>query len=131
MKFWQISFFPDTRKMAVPLKKRMPNYKHVRKELLRNGVNKRILWTEYLEECRFSGDEPLMYSRFCFHIQQGGQKRHATMHINRKPGEQVEVDWAGAPARIINPDTGEIIDAFLFVGAMTYNQHPYVEASIN
>ena len=33
----------------------------------------------------------------------------ATMHINRKPGEQVEVDWAGAPATIIDPDTGEII----------------------
>lgn len=35
------------------------------------------------------------------------------MRISRKPGEQVEVDWAGDPAHIINPDTGEIIDTFL------------------
>ena len=32
----------------------------------------------------------------------------ATMHIPRKPGEQIEVDWAGDPAHIIDPDTGEI-----------------------
>ena len=111
--------------------KRMPDYEHIRKELLRNGVNKKLLWTEYLEDCRLSGDDPLMYSQFCFHIQQDEQKRRATMHINRKPGEQVEVDWAGDPARIIDPDTGEIIDAFLFVGVMTYSQYPYVEAFIN
>ena len=41
------------------------------------------------------------------------RKRRATMHINRKPGEQVEVDWAGDPATIIDPDTGEITKAYL------------------
>ena len=41
------------------------------------------------------------------------------MHINRKPGEQIEVDWAGDPAQLPDPDTGEIIPAFLFVGVMT------------
>ena len=53
------------------------------------------------------------------------------MHISRKPGEQIEVDWAGDPAKIIDPDTGEIINAWLFVGVMTYSQYPYVEAFIN
>lgn len=123
--------FPDTKKTAATSKKRMPDYDHIRKELLRNGVNKKLLWTEYLEACRLSGDIPLMYSQFCYHIQQDEQKRRATMHISRKPGEQVEVDWAGDPARIIDPDTGEILDAFLFVGVMTYSQYPYVEAFIN
>ena len=46
-----------------------------------------------------------MYSQFCYYIQQDEQKRRATMHINRKPAEQVEVDWAGDPAHIIDPDT--------------------------
>ena len=27
--------------------KRMPDYEYIRKELLRNGVNKKLLWTEY------------------------------------------------------------------------------------
>ena len=73
----------------------MPDYAYIRKELLRNGVSKKLLWTEYMEDCRANGDEPLMYSQFCYHIQQDEQKHRATMHINRKPGEQVEVDWAG------------------------------------
>ena len=73
--------------------KRMPDFDYIRKELLKNGVNKKLLWTEYLEECSQNGDEALMYSQFCYHIQQDEQKRRATMHINRKPGEQVEVDW--------------------------------------
>ena len=96
--------FPDS-KAKPATSKRMPDYEHIRKELLRNGVNKKLLWTEYLEECRLSGDEPLMYSQFCYYIQQDEQKRRATMHINRKPAEQVEVDWAGDPAHIIDPDT--------------------------
>ena len=45
--------------------------------------------------------------------------------------ELIEVDWAGDPAQITDPDTGEIIPAFLFVGVMTYSQYPYVEAFIN
>ena len=49
--------------------KRMPDFDHVRKELLRNGVNKKLLWTEYLEQCRREGADALMYSQFCFYIQ--------------------------------------------------------------
>ena len=108
--------------------KRMPDFDYIRKELLKNGVNKKLLWTEYLEECSQNGDDALMYSQFCYHIQQDEQKRRATMHINRRPAEQVEVDWAGDPAHIIDPDTGEILDAQIFVGVMTYSQYPYVEA---
>lgn len=111
--------------------KRMPDYAYIHKELLRNGVSKKLLWTEYMEDCRANGDEPLMYSQFCYHIQQDEQKRRATMHINRKPGEQVEVDWAGDPATIIDPDTGESLKAYIFVGVMTYSQYAYVEAFLD
>ena len=111
--------------------KRMPDYDYIHKELLRNGVSKKLLWTEYMEDCRANGEEPLMYSQFCYHIQQDEQKRRATMHINRKPSEQVEVDWAGDPATIVDPDTGEIIKAYIFVGVMTYSQYAYVEAFLD
>ena len=121
-------FYP---KQSDRSQKRMPDYDYIHKELLRNGVSKKLLWTEYMEDCRANGDEPLMYSQFCYHIQQDEQKRRATMHINRKPGEQIEVDWAGDPAHIIDPDTGEITKAWLFVGVMTYSQYPYVEAFLN
>ncbi len=123
------TMFPKTRSDAA--KKRMPDFNYIRKELLKNGVSKKLLWTEYCEESRMNNEEPLMYSQFCYYIQEDEQKRRATMHIPRKPGEQVEVDWAGDPAHIIDPDTGEITDAWLFVGVMTYSQFVYVEAFIN
>ena len=122
-------FFPSVKTVAS--NKRMPDFAYIRKELLRNGVSKKLLWTEYMEDCRANGEEPLMYSQFCYHIQQDGQKRRATMHITRKPGEQVEVDWAGDTATIIDPDTGEIIKAYIFVGVMTYSQYAYVEAFLD
>ena len=111
--------------------KRMPDFEYIRKELLRNGVNKKLLWTEYLEECRLAGDDPLMYSQFCYHIQQNEKKRRATMHIPRKPGQQIEVDWAGDPASIIDPHTGEVTNAWIFIGVMTYSQYTFAEAFIN
>lgn len=72
-----------------------------------------------------------MYSQFCYHIQQDEQKHRATMHISRKTGEQVEVDWAGDPATVIDPDTGEIMKAYVFVGVMNYSQYAYVEAFLD
>ncbi len=120
--------FPSRQKDGSSSTKRMPDYDYIRKELLRNGVSKKLLWVEYLEECRLNGDDPLMYSQFCYYIQQDEQKRRATMHIDRKPAEQVEVDWAGDKAQIIDRDTGEIIDAHIFVGVLSYSQYAYVEA---
>lgn len=108
--------------------RRMPDYAYIRKELLKNGVSKKLLWTEYMEDCRQAGEEPLMYSQFCYYLQQEEDKRRATMHINRKPAEQVEVDWAGDTAELVDPYTGEAVQAYIFVGVMTYSQYAYVEA---
>ena len=113
---------------ALQSSRRMPNYEYIRKELLKNGVNRKLLWTEYLEECRQCGEQPLMYSQFCYYIQQDEQKRRATAHIPRRPGEQIEVDWAGDSAYVTDPETGEAIEAKIFVGVLTYSQYAYVEA---
>jgi len=52
----------------------MPDFDFIRKELLRNGVNKKLLWVEYCEESRMNGEEPLMYSQFCYYIQKNEEK---------------------------------------------------------
>lgn len=111
--------------------RKMPDFEHVRKELLRNGVNKKLLWFEYCEDCRQSKEIPLMYSQFCYYVLQYERKRRATMHIPRKPGEQIEIDWAGDPAQITDPDTGKSIEVSIFVGVLSYSQYAYVEAFVN
>jgi len=54
-----------------------------------------------------------MYSQFCHHYQQYTLKSNATMRIQRKPGEQIEVNWAGQTASIIDRDTGEIVTMYI------------------
>lgn len=111
--------------------RRMPDMDYIDKEVIRNGVNKKLLWTEYLEDCRRENAKPLMYSQFCYYIQQDQQKRHATMHIPRTPGQQIEVDWAGDTAAVIDRDTGKRTKAYVFVAAMTYSTYAYAEAFPN
>ena len=61
----------------------LPDCDYIRKELMRNGVTKKLLWLEYCENCRLTGSTPLMYSQFCEYIRRDEQKRRATMHIPR------------------------------------------------
>ena len=37
------------------INKRMPDYAYICKEFLRNGVSKKLLWSEYCEDCRMAG----------------------------------------------------------------------------
>lgn len=118
--------FPD--KYVPSVKRRHPDYEYIDKEMMRNGVTLKLLWNEYCEECRQANEIPLMYSQFCFHYQKHREKKRATMHIPRKPGEQIEVDWAGDKAKVIDPATGEIIPCYLFIGVLNYSLYAYAEA---
>lgn len=105
-----------------------PDWENLHKELAKPGVTLKLLWTEYCDQCRSDNLVPLMYSQFCFHYQQYAEKNHATMTLHRKPGEQMEVDWAGRPTETIDRDTGELQKAFLFVATLSYSRYSYVEA---
>lgn len=118
--------FPD--KYVPSVARRYPDYKYIDKEMMRNGVTLKLLWNEYCEECRQANEIPLMYSQFCFHYQKHREKKRAAMHIPRKPGEQIEVDWAGDTAKVIDPATGEIIPCYLFIGVLNYSLYAYAEA---
>ena len=67
-----------------------------------------------------------MYSQFFYYTQKEEEKRRAIMRIPRKSGEQIEVDGAGDPAQLIDPDTGEIAAAWILVGVLTYSQYAFV-----
>jgi transposase len=61
-----------------------------------------------------------MYTQFCKYYREYANVTKATMHIDRKPGELLEVDWAGKTATIIDRDTGEAINAYVFVAALIF-----------
>jgi len=43
----------------------------------------------------------------------------ATMRIHHKPGDTMEVDWAGATIDIYDPVTGDTAPAYLFVAVLS------------
>ena len=121
--------FPKPEKAVTD--RRLPDMYYIDKEMLRNGVTKKLLWNEYLETCKSENAKPLMYSQFCYYIQMDQQKRHATMHLDRIPGKQVEVDWAGSLLYVTDQTTGKVLKAYLFVSAMSYSTYAYAEAFPN
>jgi len=108
--------------------KRMPDYEYIHKELAKPGVNMKLLWLEYCEQCRLSKELPFMYTQFCKNYKEFAKANKATMHITRKPGEVMEVDWAGKTAQIVNGATGEITKAYVFVATLASSKYSYVEA---
>ena len=110
---------------------KMPDYETVHRELAKPGVTQQLLWFEYCDRCRAAGEIPYQLTQFKTYYREYVVKNKATMHINRKPGELMEVDWAGQAAFIVDADTGEAIEAYLFVAVLPYSGYAYAEAFLN
>lgn len=106
----------------------VPDFEHVHRELGRSGVTLLLLWNEYVAGCRGSDQVPYQYSFFNEQYRRWVRSTGATMRIRRDPGEQVEVDWAGDPMTFVDPLTGELVRAWLFVAALSFSAYTYVEA---
>jgi len=117
--------FPPT---AGKVAYKMPDYDYVHRELMKSGVTQQLLWFEYCDKCRNEGEIPYQLTQFKTYYREFVTKTKATMHINRKPGEIMEVDWAGTTAHLTDSDTGEVIDAYIFVAALPYSGYAYCEA---
>lgn len=110
---------------------KMPDYEYIHREMGKSGVTLGLLWLEYCDQCRETGEIPYKSTQFNKYYSDFVLKTKATMHLNHKPGEVLEVDWAGQNAHIINTDTGELIKAWVFVAALPYSGYSYVEAFLS
>jgi len=108
-----------------------PDFEKIHREMAKKNVTLSLLWNEYCAECRQSGDIPYMYTGFCNLYRAYNQRSKVTMHIERRPGEQMEVDWAGATMGITDNITGEIIPAYMFVAVLSYSGYAYVEGFLS
>ena len=119
------TFYPDK---AANNPRREPDYSYIHKELAKNGVNLTLLWHEYCESCVNSGHTPYMYSQFCEKYRYWARITKATMHIQHKPGDVMQVDWAGNTIPIHDKVTGEVEDAYLFVAVLPCSCYVYARA---
>lgn len=109
----------------------MADYEWVHRELVRPGVTLQLLWLEYCDKCISGGATPYQLTQFKKYYREYAAQTKATMHLSRKPGELMEVDWAGQTAAITDDTTGEVIDAYVFVAVLPYSGYGYVEAFLN
>ena len=97
------------------------------KELKRKGVTLMLLWNEYCESALAEGKQPFQYSSFCDQYRKWARTNHVVMHIERKPAEEMQLDWCGATACVINPDTGDTLKVYVFVATLPYSSYSYME----
>jgi transposase len=105
-----------------------PDYEWVHRELAKPSVTQELLWGEYSEKCRAAGTTPYQLTQFKKYYREWAVQTKATMHLSRKPGEIMEVDWAGQTASVIDDETGQPVDTHIFVSALPYSGFGYVEA---
>jgi transposase len=96
-------------------------------ELQKSGVTLNLLWLEYCEQCRNNEELPYQLTQFKKYYRDYTAKNSATMHLEHKPGEIMQADWAGDTAHIIDTDTGEPIPVYVFVATLPYSGYSYVE----
>lgn len=108
-----------------------PNWDYIHKELMKKNVTLTLLHREYEYKARNLSKIPYSYRSFCVKYQEYARKFKFTMPIKRKPGEIIEVDWAGSTLGVIDRDTGELIKAYVFIATLPYSQLSYVEAFYN
>mgnify|MGYP000947102987 FL=1 len=91
----------------------------------KNGVSLKTLYRE------FSSTEELpIYPNFVryyrLHIKESNQPI-ASLKVERIPGQTIEVDYSGDKIPILNPATGEIFEAELFVATLSFSSYFYGE----
>ncbi len=111
--------------------RREPDFEHIHKELAKSGVTLSLLWHEYCGVCRASEEIPFMYTQFCKRYREYAVVSKASMHIEHKPGEKLEVDWAGQTLPVIDSVAGTEAKAYLFVATLPCSGYTYVEAFMN
>lgn len=69
-----------------------PDYAYIHRELSKKGVTLTLLWSECCERCYANGEKPYMSTQFGDKYRNWARITKATMCINHKPSETMQVD---------------------------------------
>ena len=106
-------------------RKAEPDWVYVHHELRRPGVTLMLLWEEY----RQREPDGYQYSRWCDLYRAWEGRLSPTMRQAHPAGERMFVDYAGQTVDLIDPGTGEVRPAQIFVAAMGASNYTYAEAT--
>ena len=102
-----------------------PDWPAVHRELRRKGVTLDLLWQEYKAEY----PDGYRYSSFCIHYRRWVGRLSVSMRQSHAPGEKLFIDYAGQTVPVVDPMTGEIGQAAIFVAVLGASNYTYCEAT--
>lgn len=102
-----------------------PDYLWIRQELKQKGVTKHLLWQEYRQQ---HPDDGYSYAQFCHRYKDWLSRQQWSMRQHHRAGEKLFVDYCGPTVTIVNPDTGEVRQAQIFVAVLGASNYTYAEA---
>jgi len=117
--------FPPPAEIA-PSARVQPDWPAIHRELRRKHLTLALLWEEYRAEHPEGG---YGYSRFCELYRRWHGRLSPTMRQHHVAGERMFVDYAGATLEVIDPKTGEVRSAELFVSTLGASSYTFAEAT--
>jgi transposase len=102
----------------------VPDWPLVHRELHRKGVTLQLLWLEYRER----HPDGFGYSWFCQTYRAWRGRLDLVMRQEHHAGEKLFVDFAGQTLPIVDPTSGEVWQAQLFVAVLGASSYTYAEA---
>jgi len=113
--------------VAIPSEQRaMPDWSVVNQEFKRQGVTLQLLWDEY----KAANPKGFQYSWFCDSYRHWLGKVDVVMRQTHRAGEKLFVDYAGQTVPVIDPKTGEVVDAQIFVAVLGASNYTFAEATL-
>ena len=106
-----------------------PDYLYIHAELAKRGVTLTLLWNEYVQKAESLGKKPYMTTQFGDKYRAWARITKATMRIHHKPGDAMQVDWAGDTLSVYDSMTGEITPAYLFIAVLPCSCYIYAEVT--
>lgn len=116
--------FPEPHKGSVP-ERVIPIWAEVHQEMKKKSVTLFLLWQEYRER----HDQGYQYSWFCSQYRLWLGKQDWVMRQTHRAGEKLFVDYAGQTVPIVDPGSGEIRYAQIFVAVLGASNYTYAEAT--
>jgi transposase len=102
-----------------------PDWAALVREMKRPGVNLMILWEEYQQ----AHPEGYGYSRFCELYRAFEKRLSPTMRQAHVAGHKAFIDYSGKKVPIVDPLTGEVRMAEIFVAVLGASNLTYAEAT--
>jgi transposase len=102
-----------------------PDWGTLVREAKRPGVNLTVLWEEY----RDAHPDGYGYSRFCDLFREFERRLSPVMRQHHAAGDKVFVDYSGKKVPIVDPLTGAVREAEIFVAVLGASSLTYAEAT--